>query len=168
MKTTFTKFGRLLVVLSFVFSSTALAEPFPAAAGHKVQQPSPTPLVERTGSSEPTATSLAAVRNPVRTLSRLYSRWRSPETQGYSSSRSTARWSLKVMPTTCSTRRRTSRSRLPTRSSRPSGRSSGFRQISTLTGRLIRDEHADRERLRIREGSDVRESTRGCCRQRAE
>jgi len=69
MKTTFTKFGRLLVVLSFVFSSTALAQDHsPLLQDIKVQQPSPTPLVERTGSSEPTATSLAAVRNPVRTL----------------------------------------------------------------------------------------------------
>jgi D-alanyl-D-alanine carboxypeptidase/D-alanyl-D-alanine-endopeptidase (penicillin-binding protein 4) len=66
---TLTKFSWLSVVLTFVFSSAVFAQDrTPLLQDIKVQQPTPTPLVERTGSSEPTATSLAAVRNPVRTL----------------------------------------------------------------------------------------------------
>ncbi|MFL6373645.1 MAG: D-alanyl-D-alanine carboxypeptidase [Pyrinomonadaceae bacterium] len=62
------KLGWLLVLFAFVFSSEAIAQDRPPLLQNiAVQQPSPTPYVQKTGSSGPSAAP-AVARNPVRTM----------------------------------------------------------------------------------------------------
>ena len=63
------KFSLLLALLAFALPTAAVAQSrAPLFQDIPVGQPSPTPLLQKTGSSGPSGASIAAARNPVRTM----------------------------------------------------------------------------------------------------
>ncbi len=69
MKNLSQKFSWLIALLAFALPSAAVAQSrVPLFQDIPVGQPSPTPLVQKTGSSEPSGASVAVARNPVRTM----------------------------------------------------------------------------------------------------
>src|SRR5690349_4342719 len=68
MKTVPQKLSWLLVALAFVVSGVSAQDRPPLLQNISVGQPSPTPLVLKTGSTNPSAAAPVVVRNPVRTM----------------------------------------------------------------------------------------------------